>query len=500
MGSWRDDKERGECMRMRSDSGVDQPAGLSAGASGTEGLLGTADSTGETFRSVVVEVLLLNKRPAEVPSSSSSATNRLPALLSHLSLYPTFPPPTVESCACAAFSFSSSSSSTSYVSRPTSNPAPIDAFKLAADHTHAGFSKRPTSTPDAHLPSPERLKKRKLLHRFIRSEALLSGPPSPAHSSSGQRSSPTRPPLDLVPAWWPSVSRCFGEGVESRFAPSEEEWTGRAEGWEAKLSWSSRRGEGALRSETGIRRADFWSAQPSRPLPLRAASSPASIGHGPAPSPDEPPRAAEQPTGPALKQLLLSNLRARLASEGGTSRAGEAGLRFKKWVVFNAWQSRTKQHLCDDVELEDDDDDLLFDSSLLDDHEDGDREPAPTSAEDLYLPLGSDSLESDDGVFTIGGQMLDMMLPTPPASSADPILPAIPTNYTHSPPPASHDPVSPSPSPSRPGLRRSATTPTLPSMNATPRSPSPDRPAEARTRLQAGVALDRPRSPVLCEA
>jgi hypothetical protein len=32
----------------------------------------------------------------------------------------------------------------------------------------------------------------------------------------------------------------------------------------------------------------------------------------------------------ALKQLLLKNLRLRLQSEGGTSKNGEAGLRFKK--------------------------------------------------------------------------------------------------------------------------------------------------------------------------
>ncbi|GAA5938490.1 hypothetical protein JCM1841_006041 [Sporobolomyces salmonicolor] len=484
MGSkrWRNDKERGECMRMRSDSGFDQPAGLGVGpAERADELVGTADSTGVP------------------PSSSSSATNRLPALLSHLSLYPTFRLPTLESCICATFSFSPSSSSTSYVSRPTPNQAGIDTCESAGDQSYSESSKRPTSTPNAHLPSPERLKKRKLLHRFIRSEALLSGPPSPAHSSRVQRSSPTKRQSDLVPAWWPSVSRCFGEGVESRFAPSEEEWTGRAEGWEAKLSWNSRRGEGAPRNQAGMHRAHFWLAQPSRPLPLRSASSPASIGHfRPAPPPDEPPRAAEQLTGPALKQLLMSNLRARLASEGGTSRAGEAGLKFKKWVVFNAWQSRTKQHLCNDVELEDDDDDLPFDSSLLDDHEDGNPDSVSAAAEDLRLALGSDSLESEDGLFTIGGQMLDLTLPTPPASSADPIGTAPPTNYTYSPTPASPDPVSPSPS--RPGLRRSATSPTLPSMNATPRSPSPDRPTEPLGRPQPGAALDRPRSPVLCEA
>lgn len=44
----------------------------------------------------------------------------------------------------------------------------------------------------------------------------------------------------------------------------------------------------------------------------------------------------------ALKQHLLAVLRSRLASEGGgNSRGGEAGLRFKKWVVYNAWMKRT---------------------------------------------------------------------------------------------------------------------------------------------------------------
>lgn len=77
-------------------------------------------------------------------------------------------------------------------------------------------------------------------------------------------------------------------------------------------------------------------------MPARATSSPAVFGvSGLRTVYEAPPvgveRAHEQVEleGPALKKALLLNLRARMASDGGTSKGAEAGLRFKKCVSLS---------------------------------------------------------------------------------------------------------------------------------------------------------------------
>ncbi|BGP20614.1 hypothetical protein JCM10213v2_008777 [Rhodosporidiobolus nylandii] len=230
---------------------------------------------------------------------------------------------------------SSRSGSSPPSTRP--NPPAVSSSSSSSALCSCG-GKRDASAPTAnpHLPSPERLKKRKLRHSFFRSEALFSPPTSP---SARQRSK-----TPSTSAWWPSVSRNYGDGAQSRFAPREEEWTGDEGGWVAQLA-------GVFSTVSlGVSPASPPPPAPAPvrpPPPPRSFSSPASLGPRP-PSfspPPEAPAPEEAPLeGPALKQLLLRNLRARLAAEGGTSTGAAAALRFKKWVVYNSFCRRQLEH------------------------------------------------------------------------------------------------------------------------------------------------------------
>lgn len=283
---------------------------------------------------------------ADFPSS-------LPALLGHVSTTPSFPldnSPFVSARLCAPSSY---------------RFPPLSVLSSSS-------SKRPCShaTPNPHVVSAEHTKKRKLRHRYLRSELLLAGPaPLPSTAPS---SGPKRPRTTVsAAAWWPSVSQSHGEGTASRFARQgapEAAECGTGTGWVVQLALrfgglrvggaededrSARTRAGRSRSRTRSRsrgrsrergaaggrgRADL----PRPALPSRANSSPAVFGVSGLRTVYEAPvveqRQQQQGTveleGPALKKALLLNLRARMASDGGTSRGAEAGVRFKKCVYF----------------------------------------------------------------------------------------------------------------------------------------------------------------------
>lgn len=203
--------------------------------------------------------------------------------------------------------------------------------------------------PPAHLKrlppvSPhllERTKQRKLSHRFFRSDSLLS-PPAPAtrppptterpaflqnRSLSDDVVSATLRPQGYtisakrkLPAWWASVSRSFGDGLPSRLAPRENVWVGEGEAWLP----------GKRLEDSPASSAKQGSTTPTQSLSQQPQTS-------------SEPRAHEETAG-AIKRQLLAILRLRMSDAGGSGRIGEAGLRFKKWVIWNRFAKRQEQH------------------------------------------------------------------------------------------------------------------------------------------------------------
>ncbi|GAA5836258.1 hypothetical protein JCM11251_001445 [Rhodosporidiobolus azoricus] len=303
---------------------------------------------------------------------------------------------------------------------------------------------------NSHLPFPERTKKRKVRHQYFRSSSLFT-PPSPSAFPTTTRPS-TAGDTPSAPRWWPSVSRSYGQGQESRFAPKEEEWTGDGEGWVAKLSLrldsldispelEDPSSETSTLYPAGRRHPQ---SAPSRPVPIRSASSPAWLGQriplyevSPPPAMTEEPKQVEL-EGPALKQVLLKNLRSRLASEGGTSKAGEAGLRFKKWVVWNSFNRRQRELFSPPSSSEEEyDDDHLYSSDIETDTvaDAADEELGFDFGSAIFAsPLdGSDKAEAilmqEDFDFSTASGLVggDDELPTPPqeVSFADDPLAAL---------------------------------------------------------------------------
>ncbi|GAA5997587.1 uncharacterized protein JCM10292_000952 [Rhodotorula paludigena] len=275
--------------------------------------------------------------------------------------------------------------------------------------------------PFAHLPTPEHTKKRKLRHGHFRSPLLLSGPTSSASQSRPRAAA-------AEPTWWPSVSLGgFGDGARSRFAPAEESWTGTGRGWTVaglterfattlrveapsakERGRSSRRSRSRGRSrERGVRRTaaarDDEPGATLRPsLGPRTHSSPAVLGVSGLKTACEPqqPAQADELEGAELKKALLANLRARMASEGGTSKGAEAGLRFKKWALWNAWRVESEKAQYPDLR---------------------ETSPASTSPSTSLLGFAHDDPFSDDGdssddsvadLFLLDDG--DDVLPTPP--------------------------------------------------------------------------------------
>ncbi|BGP66383.1 hypothetical protein NBRC10512v2_007791 [Rhodotorula toruloides] len=99
-------------------------------------------------------------------------------------------------------------------------------------------------------------------------------------------------------------------------------------------------------------------------MPGRAASSPSVFGVSGLKTPyTGPPTPSTTPDleGPALKKILLANLRTRMENGGSGSKAAEVGLRFKKWEPLDeadnpATEPIPKAHDADDPALLNNDD------------------------------------------------------------------------------------------------------------------------------------------------
>lgn len=236
-----------------------------------------------------------------------------------------------------SFSFPSPASPSSWLSSPPFSRR-RGAYSPTTSTLLAPFpspTKRQTST---HPHVFERTKKRKLFHRFFRSGAILSA----ARGGAG-------------PSGWTAF-----EPPSSALAPREEEWTGDGKGWLQKLVFHFQK---KVIVSSGL---PIPGPLPPRSKLQRSTSSPPALHHAlGAPVEYHQSNTVSQVGGdntptPALKQHLLAVLRLRLAEGGASSKAGEAGLRFKKfvhlvcnilvrctnfdcarWVVWNVWMRRT---------------------------------------------------------------------------------------------------------------------------------------------------------------
>ena len=265
----------------------------------------------------------------------------LPFLLAHLSLeQSSFPPATVTPAVpVRPWSF------------PLPPPPPPPTYRLLHPFHHNQAQatltpKRASVGPHPHLAA--RTKKRKLFHRFFRSESLLAGP-SALHSCVGQPSSKASvpDPGKKLPTWWPSVSRSMGEGRESRLGPAECEWVGEGDNWLSRLHYRFGGGPSTAQADSKDAVPAERDAAPANALAgtvvsrtrsggvprgsrPRSVSSPpvfTQIGHH---HHHHSPSGGGVPGSPPLKQHLLAVLRMRLSEGGSSSRGGEAGLRFKK--------------------------------------------------------------------------------------------------------------------------------------------------------------------------
>lgn len=236
--------------------------------------------------------------------------------------------------------------------------------------------------------------------------------------------------------------------MASRMGPAEAEWVGDGSGWLTRLRLNFVGGGAAAKLEQALqadkakgkgREVDGMkehlgvllgaSAMGGRPvmamapgMARTAGKRPRSTSSPPAFNRDEgPPN--EQGGGPwappPLKQHLLAVLRMRLSEGGGTSKGGEAGLKFKKWVfqldcrrldisdpslslfrrwvVWNSWMRRTSGL------NEDEDEDDLVEGNGSDSEEDMEGEidfvlPHDEDDEDILLALEGDEDELCDGM------------------------------------------------------------------------------------------------------
>ncbi|ORY82991.1 hypothetical protein BCR35DRAFT_303656 [Leucosporidium creatinivorum] len=432
-------------------------------------------------------------RPAPSLLTPSAPSTPLPSLLSHLSLSPSFPASPTPVSAQGTFSFPTPPPAIrhpTYPQHPLSSRPPHPFYYrgyIRPPHEMDLTDKRPSEGPHPHLLS--RTKKRKLVHRFFRCEAILSGPPTPSSSSplsSPTTSPPSKPRARPIysptqprrpPAWWPSVSRNAGDGMASRMGPAEAEWVGDGSGWlsRLRLNFTAGGGGAAAKLEQALkadqakgkgREVEGTSEQlgallgasaiGGRPMLAmapamgrtvskrsRSASSPPAFNRG-----KSAPEVGGGPWAPPpLKQHLLAVLRMRLSEGGGTSKGGEAGLKFKKWVVWNSWMRRTSG-----LNEDEDEDDLVEgNGSDSDEDMDGDIDFVLSQDEDdddLLLALDGDEDELYDGTepsprwqgSTLFNGPVDILPPirTSPETSS----------YTHDPSPTAMEQDASSSSPS----------------------------------------------------
>ncbi|BGP35798.1 hypothetical protein JCM10296v2_007650 [Rhodotorula toruloides] len=188
-------------------------------------------------------------------------------------------------------------------------------------------------------------------------------------------------------------------------------------------------------------------------MPGRAASSPSVFGVSGLKTPFTWPPTAPATTpdleGPALKKILLANLRARMANGGSGSKAAEVGLRFKKFAVWNAWNRRPQEPLDEGDEL---------------------AAELTSEAHDAYhLALVNNNNNEDDDADNLDTVGHDLALPDPPADLVDEVEPtdllfaSDGPNGVHDP---SYDglgaePSTTAPAPTRPALRRTTSLPNI---------------------------------------
>lgn len=489
-----EEARRGQSRGTSLRTGRDRSAGENREGEGSEGTTrtgmdGSANAYDEAKEGMgaffFIPALLIDSHDADLPflRPAEALNLDLPSLLSHLPSNSTFPP-------IAPISSTSSFSFTSPSPLPSCSSFDPSASASFSTPSSARCSCTTTSPKRGSASSPpSRLKKRKILHRFYRSATLFSSP-SPSSSAFSPR------PRQLTQTtsastWWPSASR----DAESRFAPSEEEWTGDASEWSTvQLSFAL----DALSLSSAVQKAmvPTMGQLPRRPAFSRSASSPAVMGlRPPALEPFQMQAATPETTAEldaaALKQLLLKNLKTRLQSEGGTSQK----LSFKKylrspllplcllltnptlssqrWVAWNSFTRRQRDaaigeqdYLSDESNLADE-----FFAGDFDDDEDMDRSldfdelPIPpetlsSSADTLsqaleadpFTPSGETSIEDD---FLTGPSSFSAFLPMGDTTPSVLVGDATPRTFTT-------DFANPFPSaPVRPGLRRTTSLPNV---------------------------------------
>ncbi|SCV74781.1 BQ2448_7810 [Microbotryum intermedium] len=284
-----------------------------------------------------------------------------------------------------------------------------------------------------------RCKKMKLSHAFYRCGSLFYRcPPTPATSSALTSTRP--PPAEVAAAptstvtprkyipqttrrlssWWASVSRHGGDARVSRMCPDEAIWvTNAGSEWQSpkwQTLWSQRvkdnktedtASSGLSSNLDGTASSNELSSTVSKPpkgfskfsfrsRPSRSVSSP----------PDWTPPTSHSHANPSgehnfpwtplpLKQHLLAVLRARSAENGGSSRGGDAGLKFKKWVIWNHWSRRGRSER---IGVEEGEFDGIDDS---DDSDDSDEE-------DMITPSAhEDPLRADDVGYDVTSRSFD---------------------------------------------------------------------------------------------
>ncbi|KAM0746349.1 hypothetical protein T439DRAFT_137046 [Meredithblackwellia eburnea MCA 4105] len=351
------------------------------------------------------------------------------------------------------------------------NPAHLPPHSETDDnHHHQRPAKRVSQGPHPHLLT--RTKKRKLFHRFFRSEAFFFSSTTTTSPKKKQQTSFPGPDSDhntFIPhsvgfgnggdsggggsisretvagergdeesltgktgvvtgssrakklsTWWENMGRSTAaEGRESPLSRGEAEWSERDEEevgkhWVRKLQLrfgvgsaratarteEEKDGETRAGDEEAMEDVSEYDSSPSSVSMVRSrtrsASSPptfsstysslhnnqqqqlsAQVQSGPT--------LASSSQAPPLKQHLLAVLRVRLSEGGASSKGGEAGLRFKKWVAWNAWMKRSHVHSEEEEEEEEeDDDDYVYGDGFMSTYEYGDGEG-----------LGEGELDSD---------------------------------------------------------------------------------------------------------
>ncbi|GAA5937969.1 uncharacterized protein JCM15063_005426 [Sporobolomyces koalae] len=133
------------------------------------------------------------------------------------------------------------------------------------------------------------------------------------------------------------------------------------------------------------------------------------------------PEEEESVSGPALKKLLLANLRQRWSDQGTPATTGAAALSFRKWVLWNAWRLETMQ-------LESNSDQLPYEHVTQDECDFFSSSLSTAGEDDAQLGSNCYTASHDDDfsaretggagcVFTMTGQMIDLSLPEQPPPS-----------------------------------------------------------------------------------